>query len=49
MSLTLKSLHPVFAAEASGIDLTAPLSLAETKAINAAMNEHAVLVFRASR
>jgi alpha-ketoglutarate-dependent 2,4-dichlorophenoxyacetate dioxygenase len=46
MSLTLKPLHPVFAAEASGIDLTAPLSLAEVKAINAAMNEYAVLVWR---
>ena len=46
MSLTLKRLHPVFAAEASGIDLTAPLTLAEVKAINAAMNEHAVLVWR---
>lgn len=42
----LKKLHPVLAAEASGIDLTAPLADADRKAINAAMNEHAVLVFR---
>jgi alpha-ketoglutarate-dependent 2,4-dichlorophenoxyacetate dioxygenase len=46
MSLRLKPLHPVFAAEASGIDLTQPISIDEAKAINAAMNEHAVLVFR---
>lgn len=46
MSLPLKPLHPVFAAEASGIDLTRPITTAEAKAINAAMNEHAVLVWR---
>jgi len=46
VSLTLKPLHRVFAAEASGIDLTQPLSPADVRAINAAMNEHAVLVFR---
>ena len=46
MSLTLKPLHPVFAAEASGIDLTGPIAPATARAINAAMNEHAVLVFR---
>ena len=46
MSLTLKPLHPVFAAEASGIDLTRPISVETVRAINAAMNEHAVLVWR---
>jgi alpha-ketoglutarate-dependent 2,4-dichlorophenoxyacetate dioxygenase len=46
MSLQLKPLHAVFAAEASGIDLTQPLAPADVRAINAAMNEHAVLVFR---
>ena len=46
MSLTLKPLHDVFAAEASGVDLTAPIAPATARAINAAMNEHAVLVFR---
>jgi len=46
MSLTLKPLHPVFAAEASGVDLTRPISAATARAINAAMNEFAVLVFR---
>lgn len=46
MALKLKPLHPVFAAEASGIDLTQPLSDAHARAINAAMNEYAVLVWR---
>ena len=46
MSLLLKPLHKIFAAQASGIDLTQPLSNTDLKAINAAMNEHAVLVFR---
>ena len=46
MTIKLQSLHPVFAAEASGIDLAHPLPLADVKAINAAMNKHAVLVFR---
>jgi len=46
MSLHLKPLHPVFVAEASGIDLTRPLAPADVRAINAAMNEHGVLVWR---
>jgi alpha-ketoglutarate-dependent 2,4-dichlorophenoxyacetate dioxygenase len=46
MALQLKPLHPVFAAEASGIDITQPLSPADAKAVNAAMNEYAVLVWR---
>lgn len=46
MGLQLKPLHQVFVAEASGLDLTRPLTPAEVRAVNAAMNEHAVLVFR---
>ena len=46
MPLTLKPLHPVFAAEASGLDLTRPISRAEACAINAAMNQYGVLVWR---
>jgi alpha-ketoglutarate-dependent 2,4-dichlorophenoxyacetate dioxygenase len=46
MTLKLKPLHPVFVAEASGIDITQPVSLPDIKAINAAMNEYGVLVFR---
>jgi alpha-ketoglutarate-dependent 2,4-dichlorophenoxyacetate dioxygenase len=46
VALHLKPLHPVLAAEASGVDLTRPLSQADVKAINAGMNQYAVLVFR---
>ena len=46
MALILQPLHPVFAAEASGVDLTQPLSEADVRAINAGMNRYAVLVFR---
>jgi alpha-ketoglutarate-dependent 2,4-dichlorophenoxyacetate dioxygenase len=46
MSLQLKPLHSVFAAEASGIDLTAPLTGEDRRAINAAMDQYAVLVWR---
>ncbi len=46
MSLELKPLHHVFAAEASGIDISRPLSDADVRAINAAMNDYAVLVWR---
>ncbi|MDB5912453.1 MAG: 2,4-dichlorophenoxyacetate dioxygenase, partial [Ramlibacter sp.] len=44
--LQLKPLHPVFAAQASGIDLTRPVSDADARAINAGMNQYGVLVFR---
>jgi alpha-ketoglutarate-dependent 2,4-dichlorophenoxyacetate dioxygenase len=46
VSLQTRPLHNVFAAEGSGIDLTQPLAPADVRAINAAMNEHGVLVFR---
>ena len=46
MSLNLHPLHPLFVAEASGIDLTKPLADADVRAINAAMNQYAVLVWR---
>ncbi len=46
MTLTLKPLHPVFVAEASGVDLTRPLSRNDACAVNAAMNEVGVLVWR---
>lgn len=46
MALHFKPLHPVFAAEASGVDLTQALSEADVRAINAGMNQYAVLVFR---
>lgn len=46
MKLQTKPLHPVFAAEVTGIDLGKPLSDELVEAIHQAMNEHAVLVFR---
>jgi alpha-ketoglutarate-dependent 2,4-dichlorophenoxyacetate dioxygenase len=46
MSLHLEPLHPVFVAAASGIDLTQPLAPDDVHAINAAMNEYGVLVWR---
>jgi alpha-ketoglutarate-dependent 2,4-dichlorophenoxyacetate dioxygenase len=46
MTLQLKPLHPVFGAEASGIDLTKPLSTQQVRKINGAINQYAVLVWR---
>ena len=46
MALQFKQLHPLFAAEASGIDLTQPVSADTAREIDDAMNKHAVLVFR---
>lgn len=46
MTLTLRPLHPHFAAEASGLDLTRPLAPAEIAAVVAALDQHAVLVWR---
>lgn len=46
MALQFKPLHKHFVAEVSGIDITQPLSLPDIKAINAGMNQHAVLVIR---
>jgi alpha-ketoglutarate-dependent 2,4-dichlorophenoxyacetate dioxygenase len=45
MALALRPLHPVFVAEASGIDPTRPLTAAEIAAVVAAMDRYAVLVF----
>jgi hypothetical protein len=46
MTLKLKPLHPVFVAEATGLDLTMPISRADACEINAAMNRYGVLVWR---
>ena len=46
MTLTLRPLHPVFAAEASGLDLRRPLAQAEIDAVVEAMDRYAVLLFR---
>ncbi len=44
--LSLEPLHPLFAAEASGVDLRTPLDPATIEAFDAAMDQYAVLVFR---
>ena len=46
MALTINQIHPVFAGEVSGVDLTRPLSRDEAAAIDDGMNRYAVLVFR---
>ncbi|MEM9359181.1 MAG: TauD/TfdA family dioxygenase [Pseudomonadota bacterium] len=45
MSLTISQVHPVFVGEVTGVDLTKPLSAEVAARIEAAMDEHAVLVF----
>ena len=46
MPLTTRQIGPCFAAEASGIDITQPITAEQADEIHAAMNEFAVLVFR---
>jgi len=46
MSLTFTPLHPVFAAECSGVDIGEPISREIATAIEDAMDRYAVLVFR---
>src|SRR3954468_15744469 len=46
MSLTFTLLHPVFAAECSGVDISKPISPEIAAEIEAGMDRYAVLVFR---
>jgi alpha-ketoglutarate-dependent 2,4-dichlorophenoxyacetate dioxygenase len=46
MSISIQPLHPVFAGEVAGVDLTRPLDAATVTAIETAIADHAVLVFR---
>jgi alpha-ketoglutarate-dependent 2,4-dichlorophenoxyacetate dioxygenase len=46
MNVTFRDLHPVFAAEVSGIDCRRPLSPSEVASVEAGMDKYAVLVFR---
>lgn len=46
MSVTVTELMPGFAAEVSGVDLTRPLDKAARSALQAAIDRHAVLIFR---
>ena len=45
MTISISQLHPVFAGEVSGADLTKPLSREDVAAIEAGMDKYAVLVF----
>jgi alpha-ketoglutarate-dependent 2,4-dichlorophenoxyacetate dioxygenase len=45
MSISVRSLHPVFAGDVSGVDLTRPIAAADVAAIEAGMDRYAVLVF----
>ena len=46
MPIAFQPLHPVFAAECVGVDIDADLSPLQIAAIDAGMDQHAVLVFR---
>jgi alpha-ketoglutarate-dependent 2,4-dichlorophenoxyacetate dioxygenase len=46
MALRVEPLHPLFAAEAAGLDLRRPIDPATAAAIEQAMDRYAVLVFR---
>ena len=46
MALTFTPLHPVIAAECSGVDIGQPLTAEQAAAIDAGMDKYAVLVFR---
>ena len=46
MALTVRPLHDLFVAEVGGIDLARPTTREEIAGIEAAIAEHAVLVFR---
>ncbi len=49
MTFELRRLHPLFAAEASGVDLSEPIDAALIDAIWRAIEEYAVVVFRDQR
>ena len=45
MTVVIRQIHPVFAGEVSGVDLTRPLSREEVAALEAGMDRCAVLVY----
>ena len=49
MAVSIERLGPTLAARVSGLDLTRPLDPEQVSAIEAGMDEHAVLVFPAQR
>ncbi len=49
MGLQIRQIHPVFAGEVSGVDISRPLTPEEVAAIDEGMARHAVLVFHDQR
>jgi len=49
MDLALRPLHPLFAAEVSGVDLSRPADAATVRAISHAIDQYSVLVFHNQR
>ena len=49
MPISIRQIHPVFVGEVSGIDLTRPLAREEVAALEAGMDQYAVLVFHDQR
>ena len=49
MTIGIRQIHPAFAGEVSGVDITRPIRRDEVAAIEAGMDRHAVLVFREQR
>ena len=46
MPVSIRPLHPVFVGEVAGVDCRGPLSPADVAAIEAGIDQYAVLVFR---
>src|SRR5882724_3242201 len=49
MPISVRPLHDLFVGEVRGVDLTSPLTLHDIASIEAAIAEHAILVFRDQR
>jgi alpha-ketoglutarate-dependent 2,4-dichlorophenoxyacetate dioxygenase len=49
MSVSIRQIHPVFVGEVSGVDCREPLAPRDVAAIEAGMDQYAVLVFRDQR
>jgi alpha-ketoglutarate-dependent 2,4-dichlorophenoxyacetate dioxygenase len=45
MTVSIRQLHPYFAGEVSGIDMTRPQTADEVAAVEAGMDRFAVLIF----
>jgi alpha-ketoglutarate-dependent 2,4-dichlorophenoxyacetate dioxygenase len=45
MTVSIRQIHPVFVGEVTGVDCSKPLSPADVAAIEAGMDQHAVLIF----